>query len=752
MDEPQTNPFFLSLPVILDGMTIVRVIVSWNYLLNGPLPKTDTIKINGVDITGDLIGYGTPDICWGKEHSSSFIYSSDNTGFLLFGGSNSIENAVDKSLGSDPEAYGEGLSILVVYDFRYSYPLHPMRNVDVYAGLTSTQSGVIDWATANFTFTHRYSGGDCHFFLNCLDGQTPLQDEFYINGITASGMVAGTGAAGDAWQGFLGPGIDDNLYDHADDNIAQSSNSFITSPSSSLLAETQRVRDCLGHSFGAVSFYYSDNGGVIIVPDDYDYVQAAIDHADDGDMVIVESGTYVENLDFDGKSITVKSKEGPDVTIIDGNQMGSVITFQSGEGAGSILEGFTITNGVASVKPGGGISCYFSSPTISYNKIFNNSGLYGGGIYCDSSSPMIGSNTISDNLADNGAGLFCLNLSNPTIENNIIMSNHAGINGGGIYCEASSPIIRKNTISVNSATASGSGGGIYCKSSSPTIEYNTIEENQARYGGGGIGCEYGSSPTIMSSHLLSNWAEISGGGVSCFHSSPTIVNNTIMKNSAAGNGGGISCDASSPTVTNTILWNNDAPSGCEIFVHSGNPIVTYCDVKGGWQGTGNIDADPLFADFSNEDIHLTFNSPCRDAGYDHGILPQEDYEGDPRIAQGTVDIGADEFYYHLYLTGDIVAGGSIDIKVVGWPGMSTTLAMGAALLETPFPTQHGDLLLWPLIGSWPLGDIPGSGILVVPLTVPSGWNSGEQRFFQALVGQWGGPYSVLTNLMVAEVE
>ena len=35
---------------------------------------------------------------------------------------------------------------------------------------------------------------------------------------------------------------------------------------------------------------------------------------------------------------------------------------------------------------------------------------------------------------------------------------------------------------------------------------------------------------------------------------------------------------------------------------------------GGWTGTGNIDADPLFLDVANGDLHLQAGSPCIDTG------------------------------------------------------------------------------------------------------------------------------------------
>jgi predicted outer membrane repeat protein len=92
-----------------------------------------------------------------------------------------------------------------------------------------------------------------------------------------------------------------------------------------------------------------------------------------------------------------------------------------------------------------------------------------------------------------------------------------------------------------------------------------------------------------------------GGGIQNVDSSPILINCTFTGNSAAVFGGGIYCAGGSPALTNCILWG-DIPE--EISILSGTPVITYSDIQGGFTGEGNIDTDPLFADFNNGDYHL----------------------------------------------------------------------------------------------------------------------------------------------------
>ena len=249
----------------------------------------------------------------------------------------------------------------------------------------------------------------------------------------------------------------------------------------------------------------------IHVPGDQPTIQAGIDAASDGDMVLVASGTYIETIDFLGKAIIVQSEAGADVTVIDGNQAGSVVTFDSGETEWATLDGFTIRNGAGTyfeLDPGswnyvgGGIFCLNSSPTITNCTISGNRATYAcGGISCDSSSPTITNCTISGNTADYSGGIGCRD-SFPIITNCTISDNNADLGAGGIYCDQSNPTITHCTMSGNSAGTFG--GAIACENSDPMITNCILWGDSAPYGPE-IFVTSG-SPAITYSNVQGGWS------------------------------------------------------------------------------------------------------------------------------------------------------------------------------------------------------------------------------------------------------
>jgi len=411
----------------------------------------------------------------------------------------------------------------------------------------------------------------------------------------------------------------------------------------------------------------------IYVPADQPTIQAGIDAAVDGDIVLVAPGTYAENgIKFFGKAITVKSESGPEVTVVDGATVPgyTLFFFNYDEGSNSVLQGFTLENADFFDGNGGAISCQDSSPTIIDNVIRNNRSPYrGGGIYCYGGAPTICGNTISGNTAPRGGGIYC-EYSSPAIIDNNILSNDSDYGGGiqsyegsnvvatgnyvsdntgqGFHFDYSSVVASNNIVSnntagglafyscyadveINSNFVSGNGNyGIYCLSTASPITNNTICDND----GFGIQfnqCHYPSSFLVANNIIFNN-----SFGIYCFDSDFSIVHNTIADNQINGLYVG---GSPVPTVTNTILFGVPEEPVVAVDPGASPPIITYSDVQGGWPGEGNIDADPLFA--RGGYYHLIADSPCVDAGIDIGIYT--DIDGDERPFGAGFDMGADEY-------------------------------------------------------------------------------------------------------------
>lgn len=168
-------------------------------------------------------------------------------------------------------------------------------------------------------------------------------------------------------------------------------------------------------------------------------IQAGINLAADGDIVMVAAGTYTGtgnvNVSFNGKNITVQSESGPGQTIIDCQQAAQGFKFITGETSSAMLYGFTIKN--ARANKGAGIQCDGSSPLICWNVI---SGCYafsmGGGIYTKKGSPVIFNNTLDGNgAAFGGGGIALASQSNAQVYQNIICGTTAG---GAFVCSGAS--------------------------------------------------------------------------------------------------------------------------------------------------------------------------------------------------------------------------------------------------------------------------------------------------------------------------
>ena len=146
-----------------------------------------------------------------------------------------------------------------------------------------------------------------------------------------------------------------------------------------------------------------------VVPDHYPSIQAAIDQTEPGTVIQVRSGTYLENI-ISNSPIILRSLDGPEATIIDGSQSGTVVQLAGGQP--HAIDGFTVTNGVGPANTAGGI-------------------LISGGTHLAIRNCIISDNTHVD--GEYGGGGLKLDAGTLQMNNCEFRGNSSSWNGGAVY-------------------------------------------------------------------------------------------------------------------------------------------------------------------------------------------------------------------------------------------------------------------------------------------------------------------------------
>ena len=375
-------------------------------------------------------------------------------------------------------------------------------------------------------------------------------------------------------------------------------------------------------------------------------IQAAIDVAEVGDMVLVSNGIYAtggrvvygarSNRVAITKPVTVRSVNGPAMTIIQGaGPMGDDSAVRCAYvGIDAVLEGFTLTNGATRFGPdderywcGGGVWCESSSVlsncVLTGNSAFQGGGAYGGTLYNCALTGNWGTwhgggayggtlynCTLTGNSADSGGGA-----SHGTLYNCTLTGNSAGLGAGAV-----NGMLYNCTLTGNSAHDAG-GAAL------STLYNCTLTSNSAFEDGGGV-----INGTLYNCTLMGNSAHDGGG--SCWGA--TLYNCTLASNSAS-NGGG----AYYGTLYNCIVYYNTAPNGSNYL----SSTLTYSCTTPDAGGIGNITNDPRFVNAAAGDYHLQSTSPCLNVGTNQDwMIGATDLDGHPRLdVSGLVDMGAYEY-------------------------------------------------------------------------------------------------------------
>ena len=380
--------------------------------------------------------------------------------------------------------------------------------------------------------------------------------------------------------------------------------------------------------------------------------------------------SFTRNFAWDGEGAGIYNRDNSSPTVTDCTFINN--WSEGGSGISNYwysdpnVTGCTFTeNGVEG--PGGGMfNWQYCSPTVANCTFVGNSANRGGGMcsdgHCD---PTVTGCTFTDNWAYTGGGMCNDDNCEPTVTGCSFGGNWASYDGGGMYNSSSSPTVTNCTFTGNSANGTYAYGGGMCNvdSSSPEVISCTFTSNRANHGSGGGMYNMYSNPILTNCTFTGNSASY-GGGISNEWCSYSILTNcTFTGNSADINGGGMNiydCCFGDPVSTNCIFWGNSDSGGMDESAQIYNTgfcsvFINYSCIQGwtgGLGGSGNHGNNPLFVDADGTDntpgteddnLRLLPWSPCIDAGDNSVVEPNStDLDGNPRIINGIVDMGAYE--------------------------------------------------------------------------------------------------------------
>jgi len=587
------------------GQIISNVIVSGNYA--GPdghgggiyIDTSDLILTNvnisgnSVDADGQGSGIYCDNYCNLTLHNMTIVDNSSQYGTGIYCGSSCDIIILNSILWNpnDTQIYNnESNNIAVSHSCIKSGQ----------AGIQFNESGNLDWLNGNIqTYPN---------FINISNGNYYLSDSSTCIG-----------------AGIDSIHIENTWYYTPTTDICGSPRPNPVGSNPDIGAYENPLAAPLHNSFIHVATTGYDIGSIGLTSAPFKHIQTAIDYAQDGDTVLVRPDTYVENINFNGKNIVVGSlflttqdTSYISSTIIDGNQNGSVVTFENSEDTTCTLTGFTIQNGFTSE--------------------------YGGGIYIDGASVKLSNLYVNNNIVNGGTdgGGIGIKYSNSILDQLVVYNNY----GSGILLEESGGIVRNSIVRNNEGESWGTG--IKLNQSNTLIENVIVRDNYTNSEYDRFALDgWASYPTIRNVLVTEN----DGGGLkirgNLNTSFTSIIQNVTITNNI---GDGLVIGDVNTIITNSIVWGNSVDN---VLISGGTQDhevhIAHNNFEGGqsaivddayngyiyWLG-GNIYQSPLFIE-SGQNYQLSDHSPCIGAGVNQTtiadtllVVPANDIVDNPR--------------------------------------------------------------------------------------------------------------------------
>jgi predicted outer membrane repeat protein len=348
----------------------------------------------------------------------------------------------------------------------------------------------------------------------------------------------------------------------------------------------------------------------------------------------------------------------------------------------SLFENNT-TNGEA-----GALGLYESSASSIRNTQFisNTSAIQGGALYTHESTVTLDSLLFDENTSEKGGAIYTdkskLDIINSHFTNN--SASTATSDGGAIYGHNHSEISLKQSEFIGNTAPNGGGGAIFSTTATTTTVESALFRDNHAWDGGAVSTGTPGTSTFTNVRFEGNSAEAQGGALNLFGDTTltnvvfsgntsddtggalasasgtiTMSNASFNGNHAANSGGGIA-NSANLTINNSILWGNTPQS----LLNNGSSQLTVAssliegcnastwDSACGTDGGNNLaDADPQFvspvdpalAPSTTGHLMLKPTSPAIDQGDNSLNSSTLDAGGAPRVANGTIDLGAYEW-------------------------------------------------------------------------------------------------------------
>jgi predicted outer membrane repeat protein len=312
---------------------------------------------------------------------------------------------------------------------------------------------------------------------------------------------------------------------------------------------------------------------------DFDNIQAAVDAASDGDEIIVMPGTYTSTNEkvfvINAKDLILRSKKGPEETIIDGE---STRTCGVSYNAFTTIEGFTFNQGY-SISDGGGLIIGSYGDTSNLCQIND----------CIFIENKVNGTGSGSNDATGGAIEIYQYLQQgiPTtvsVTDCTFINNSAKTNGGAIGAGGKTELVITNSyFEENSANGPQSkGGAIFSFGSAIDIINCTFANNQSNHQGGSVYLDSNApklNASILNSNFINNNSKTSsGGGLCCYGYVLEVSDSSFLKNTTSSQGGGAYFGTDQLTLTNSIFEQNMATYGGGLYVQEPS-IITNCQIR-----------------------------------------------------------------------------------------------------------------------------------------------------------------------------